>query len=98
MTLRQLRVLAQNLPADCATGRAARGHNWTDTHYMLADLFDRVGALVAVTVAANSKDGKVKEPEPFPRPDQVRAKQERREQSTETALAYIEHYRQRREA
>lgn len=94
--MRQVRVLVQNLPADCATGRAYRGHGWTDTHYLLADLFDRVGNLIAVTAAPYAK-GNVKAPDPFPRPDKIREKQQRRERSSEAALAYIEQYRKQRE-
>lgn len=90
-------MLVQHLPLDSAAAREHRGHTWTDINFQLADLFDRVGALVAVTVAANSKDGKVKQPDPFPRPDKIREKADRRELSSVSALTYIEQYRQRRE-
>ncbi len=42
MSLRELRVLVSNLPADSATARAVRGHNWGDIEYMLAEILDVV--------------------------------------------------------
>lgn len=99
VTLRQLRVLVQHLPPDSAAGRAERGHSWTDVNYQLADVFDRVGWLISVTVAAADSKGKSKPkpPEPFPRPDELIKKQRRREKSSASALAYIENYRNRKD-
>jgi hypothetical protein len=42
MSLRELRVLVSNLPADSATARAVRGHDWGDVEYMLAEILDVV--------------------------------------------------------
>ncbi len=70
-TLRQLRVLIEHLPPDSAVHRAARGHNWDDGTYILAEATDAIRALLALTAAVNSKKGKYKPPPPIPRPDQA---------------------------
>lgn len=96
--MRQLRVLIEHLPPTAATARAHRGHGWVDANYQLADVADLLNNLVAVTVAANSKDGRVQPPKPYPRPDVLAEQTERREKSSMAAIAHIESYRARREA
>lgn len=61
--------MCEHLPPDSAVHRAARGHAWLETEYLLAETADAVRTLAAITVAVNSKRPKsVKMPEPLPRP------------------------------
>src|SRR5690606_39414176 len=40
ITLRQLRVLVENLPPDCASATRERGHDWTRRDYLAAEIAD----------------------------------------------------------
>lgn len=77
--------MVEHLPNDSAVHRAARGHTWGDTQYLLAETADAVRTLAAITVAVNSKNpSRVKAPKPLPRPvDEVEEarKAEEREQA-----------------
>jgi hypothetical protein len=66
MTLRRLRVLIQHLPPESATARAARGHGWTSTELLLADLVDLLQYLRAEWLTAHGASPP--KPEPIPRP------------------------------
>ncbi len=52
-SLRQLRVLVENLPPDSAVHRAVAGHDWRAGEFLTAALVDRVGQLVELTRAMN---------------------------------------------
>lgn len=88
ITLRQLRVMIEHLPSDSPVHRAARGHEWREVEYLLAETADAVRTLAAITVAVNSKRPKsVKMPDPLPRPvDEVEEERKRkRAQAAEAA-------------
>jgi len=91
-----LRVLVAHLPENSTTVRLHRGHNWVDTNYQLADLFDVVNHLIAVTVTAPGK--RVRSVKPYTRPEVAQAEAEHREKTSEAAIAYIESYRAAKEA
>lgn len=97
-SLRSLRVCVEGLPPDGAVGRAIRGHNWVDANYQLADVFDMLHRLFNLTVAVNSEKPHYQEPKPFPRPGVVTPEDERRQKTTQNAIAYIETYRTQRGA
>lgn len=42
---------------------------WSPERGMLADLFDVMVSIRSVLIAANSKDSRVPEPQPYPRPE-----------------------------
>jgi hypothetical protein len=75
MSLRRLRVLVQNLPAESATARAVIGHDWTPEALLLADLVDVVRFLRAEWLMAH--EANPDRPEPIPRPG-VTTAQDRR--------------------
>lgn len=88
ITLRQLRVMIEHLPPDSALHRAARGHDWLEGEYLLAETADAVRTLAAITVAVNSKRPKsVKMPDPLPRPtdEAEEARKREREEAAESA-------------
>lgn len=66
-SLRQLRVLIQHLPPDGALARSRRGHAWSDTHYLLANVVDAVQ--FGTYALAGVQGAKPKKPRPQLRPD-----------------------------
>lgn len=69
ITLRQLRVMVQNLPEDSALNRARNG--WTTDQYLLADLVD--SSRYGRWEYAQSNGAENPEPERIPRPGQAEA-------------------------
>src|SRR5690606_5722819 len=66
ITLRQLRVLVENLPPDCASATRERGHDWTRRDYLAAEIADATRFLYALTASAYGAN--VPAPEPIERP------------------------------
>jgi hypothetical protein len=61
--------MVEHLPPSSAAHRAALGHSWRDTEYLLAELNDRVGSLFELTRAVNSEDDATfHTPQRIPRP------------------------------
>jgi hypothetical protein len=60
--------MVEHLPASSAAHRAHAGHSWSDEHYMLAELTDRLGDLLELTRAVNSEDETFHSPPRIPRP------------------------------
>lgn len=82
-------MLVQNLPPRGATYRAAHGHAWHDTEYLLAQLLDDVRRIpVAVFRAAG---GKAKDPKPIERPGDKPRNQlgDRGGRPVEEVIAYL---------
>lgn len=89
ITLRQLRVLVENLPPDSALHRAARGHTWTDDTYLLAEIGDAVRDHATYTVAVNSKNPRsIKRPERLPRPVDEAEEERKAAEAQELHTAY----------
>lgn len=64
---RRVAVLIRGLPPDSATARSMAGHGWSQTDYILADVFDAVQHNTWVTgVSASGKSAK--RPSLYPRP------------------------------
>ena len=64
---RRVCVLIKGLPPDSATQRELRGSAWTQTDYILADVYDAIqqGTVVAMAAASGKKP---QEATPYPRP------------------------------
>ncbi len=84
-------MLVENLSPGSAAARAARGHDWQDAEYLIADLLDAVRAHIAVAIQVGG--GKARIPKPIPRPEQQIADAERRQKTADQVVAYLESYR-----
>ena len=63
MSLRRCLVLVRHLPQGAATIKALTGSDWTNTDYLLANVFD------ALQIANAQRAGKkARRPQPHPRP------------------------------
>ncbi|PZH18773.1 hypothetical protein C1I97_03405 [Streptomyces sp. NTH33] len=89
ITLRKLRVMVEGLPPDGAVARAAAGHHWQHTEFMLADLLDLMARLLTDFRNANRPEKAAPQPYPEPvwRPGQPSEKQRKRQARKEHAEA-----------
>jgi hypothetical protein len=94
MTLRQLRVMVENLPNTSATYARMQGTPWTDAEFLLHGLINEMRQLIAVVQWTGS--GKYRQPEFLPLPTEVAQERERKARASEAALAYIDDYRKQR--
>lgn len=90
VSLRQLRVLVQQLPPGGALYRAVNGHGWLDAEYLLAQLLDDVRRIPTAVIRAAG--GKARDPKPIKRPGEKQPDRlgDRGGRSTEDAIAYLD--------
>jgi hypothetical protein len=65
-SLRQLRVLIENLPPSSARARKLNGHHWQDIEHLLAIVADRIAEVGVAQI--KQAGGKAKKSKPLPRP------------------------------
>lgn len=72
-----------------ALGRRFRGHSWSDTEYLLAELGDAINRNTEMTRVVGSEDGKFTEPPKFMRPGDEKklAKEKKQLRRNKKALA-----------
>jgi hypothetical protein len=87
ITLRKLRVLVEGLPPNGALARAAAGHHWQHSDYLLADLVDTMARLVTDFRNANRAEKTPPQPYPDPvwRPEKASAKKTRQKKARKEA-------------
>lgn len=70
ISVRQLRVMIENLPPDNAVERHLRGHHWGDGHNLMWDVSTQLRTLVALYINAHLEKGKPRQNvDPVPHPD-----------------------------
>lgn len=94
ISLRHLRVLIEHLPPGGAFYREVKGHGWTETEYVLADLIDVTQRVSHSVFQAQAGRKRVPQPKRYQRPGEKPEGYDRigdrGEHSTEEVVSYLD--------